>query len=197
MELSNIIKSINLNKLMLCNLLCATWFGLSSCTPATQPEESPQHTDNNHTKSQNRGVVSVPVMDSSETENMAYQQSFYVPIYSDIYLSEQNPKILMTAVLSIRNTSQSNALFIKNIDYFNTEGKLVKQVLNQTIKIMPMGTYNFNLQKQDDTGGSGANFLITTGAKKNIQPIIQAVMIGNYGNKAFAFSVDGVELSQP
>lgn len=183
---------------MFCNLLCVTWLGLASCTPATQPVESQQHTDNNHLNSlnsQNREAVSIPVTDSLVSKNMAYQQSFYIPIYSDVYVSEQNPKILMTAILSIRNTSQTQPLFISNIDYFNTEGKLVKQVLTQPIKIMPMGTYNYNLEKQDDTGGSGANFLITASATQNIQPVIQAVMIGQYGNKAFAFTAEGVPLS--
>lgn len=128
---------------------------------------------------------------------MEYSDTIYVPIYSDIYLDVQNQKTLLAATLSIRNTSYFDSLFITKIDYFNTEGELVRNYIDNSISIAPMGTINYVIEKDDDTGGSGANFIVVLNAKsKNVKPLIQAVMIGITGNKAFSFSTDGYSIGK-
>lgn len=37
-----------------------------------------------------------------------YKQTFYVPIYSDIYTDRDNRKVLLSATLSVRNTTLKN-----------------------------------------------------------------------------------------
>ncbi len=56
-----------------------------------------------------------------------------------------------------------------------------------------MATVNYVIEKDDDTGGHGANFIIALSSKnKNItRPVIQAIMIGQFGNKGFSFATDG------
>jgi hypothetical protein len=128
---------------------------------------------------------------------MEYSDTFYIPIYSDIYLDVQNQKTLLAATLSIRNTSYADSLFITKIDYFNTTGELVRSYIENSISIAPMGTINYVIEKDDDTGGSGANFIVVINAKnKNVKPLIQAVMMGITGNKAFSFSTDGYSVGR-
>lgn len=128
---------------------------------------------------------------------IAYHDIIYVPIYSDIYVDTQTPKNLLAATLSIRNTSHADSLFISTIDYFNTEGHLVKHFIDAPISLPPMATVNYVIEKDDDTGGSGANFIVDLSAKnKNVRPLIQAIMIGQHNNKGFAFSTDGYSLKQ-
>ena len=124
---------------------------------------------------------------------LEYQDTVYVPIYSDIYIDTQNPKSLLAATLSIRNTSHKDSLFISNIDYYNTDGKLVRSYINNLISLPPMATVNYVIEKDDDTGGHGANFIIALSSKnQNIaRPVIQAIMIGQNGNKGFSFVTDG------
>lgn len=130
-----------------------------------------------------------------DKQEMDYQDIIYVPIYSDIYVDAQNPKNLLSATLSIRNTSYDDSLFVSKIDYFNTHGDLVRQFLDNPISLPPMATVNYVIEKEDDTGGSGANFIVALNAKSsNVKPLIQAVMIGQYGNKGFAFSTDGYSI---
>ena len=58
-----------------------------------------------------------------------------------------------------------------------------------------MATINYVIEREDDTGGSGANFIVKLSAKnEDVKPLIQAVMIGQYGNKGFAFSTDGYSI---
>lgn len=126
-----------------------------------------------------------------------FKDTIYVPIYSDIYIDQINQKVLLAATLSIRNTSYDDSLYISKIDYFNTEGKLVKSYANNLLSLPPMATVNYVIKKDDDSGGPGANFIVELNSKnKNISPLIQAVMIGENGNKAFSFSTDGYSIKQ-
>lgn len=128
-------------------------------------------------------------LDKSDSE---YYETFYVPIYSDIYLDETNQNALLAATLSIRNTSSTDSIFISKIDYFNTNGDLVRNYINNQISLKPMATVNYVIERDDISGGSGANFIVKIRSKNaNIKPLVQAVMIGQNGNKGFAFSTDG------
>lgn len=126
---------------------------------------------------------------------MQYDDILYVPIYSDIYLDANNQNTLLTATLSIRNTSFTDSLFISSIEYFNTNGDLVRSYIENQISLRPMATVNYVIEREDDTGGSGANFIVKLSAKNpDIKPLIQAIMIGQNGNKGFAFSTDGYSI---
>jgi hypothetical protein len=126
-----------------------------------------------------------------------FEDVIYVPIYSDIYVDEQNQNSQLSATLSIRNTSLSDSLIISQIDYFNTIGTLVRSFISKPISLPPLGTVNYVIEKQDETGGSGANFIVALSATNpDIKPLVQAIMIGEDGNKGFAFSMDGYSIKQ-
>jgi len=129
-------------------------------------------------------------------EDLALNDLIYVPIYSDVYADLQNPALPLSATLSIRNTDFKDSLFINRLEYFNTQGELVRDYLKgEIIGLPPMATINYVIEKEDDTGGAGANFIVSIHAKNNkIAPIIQAVMVHHSGNKGFAFTTDGYSI---
>lgn len=130
-----------------------------------------------------------------EANEQTFSDIIYVPIYSDIYLDQQNQSTLLAATLSIRNTSFSDSLFISTIDYYNTDGTLVRSYIENPISLGPMATINYVVDKDDDTGGPGANFIVELSAKMDIRPLIQAVMVGQSGsNKSFSFATDGYSI---
>ncbi len=118
----------------------------------------------------------------------------YVPIYSDIYNQTRDSRTLLTATLSIRNTSIGDSLFISKIDYYNTEGDLVRSYIDQPIYLRPMESLDYVIEQRDNAGGSGANFLIDWYSRKPLHPLFQAVMVGGLGAQAFSFTADGVEV---
>jgi hypothetical protein len=65
-------------------------------------------------------------VDSSILIHRAKGESVYVPVYAHIPISEKRIMSLRT-ILSIRNTSRKESLIISEIDYFDTNGKLLKQ----------------------------------------------------------------------
>lgn len=163
--------------------------GLSGC-------EKPSHDPNILYSENHEDPIKKLETDTNVSErHFAFQQEFYVPIYSDIYVDEDNPKVLLSATLSIRNTSLTDSLYVTKIDYYNTTGDFVRPYLTKPLELPPMGTLNYIVEKMDDTGGAGANFVVNieTDNKESL-PVIEAIMIGSYSNKGFAFKSDAVTM---
>ena len=118
----------------------------------------------------------------------------YVPIYSDIYNQTRDSRTLLTATLSIRNTSLDDSLFISKIDYYNTAGDRVRSYIDHPIYLRPMESIDYVIEQQDNSGGSGANFLIDWYSRKPLHPLFQAVMVGGLGAQAFSFTTEGIEV---
>lgn len=123
--------------------------------------------------------------------NFPVEEDVYVPIYSDIYHRTRDFKILLAATLSIRNTSKSDTLFIKEVDYYDSAGTFVRDYIKEPIYLNPLETIDYVIDEEDEAGGSGANFLITWGANKKLKPVFQAVMVGGVGQQGITFTTEG------
>jgi hypothetical protein len=135
----------------------------------------------------------IPV-DSNYSHKVA-GQLVYVPIYSSIYNQYEENLLHMTAILSIRNISPKGEIIIKRIEYYDTNGKLIKKYIGKPFSLGKMSTKDFVIAENELEGGTGANFLIEWEAKQKVStPIIEAIMIGNLGTKGFSFSSRGKEV---
>ncbi len=132
----------------------------------------------------------------TDTSTQHYHDTVYIPIYSDIYSVDRLKSTLLTATLSIRSTSLVDTTYINDIDYYDTNGKKVKSFIDQTLILGPMQSIDYVIERDDNSGGTGANFLVTWGAEKNTKPLFQAVMIGTSGQHGLSFIVDGISLKE-
>jgi hypothetical protein len=122
-------------------------------------------------------------------------QSIYVPIYSSIYNQFEGNLLHMTAILSIRNISPKSEIIIKRIEYYDTNGKLIKKYIDKPFSLGKMSTKDFVIAENELEGGTGANFIVEWDAKEKVSiPIVEAVMLGNLGTKGFSFSSRGKEI---
>jgi hypothetical protein len=111
-------------------------------------------------------------------------QHLYLPIYSHIWHGEvdkngQPMKALISISVSIRNTDPAKSIIITSAQYFDTGGKKLKEYLASPKSIGPMGTYEIFVPRSDDTGGSGANFVI---AWKSDAPASPPIVEGLHAN---------------
>jgi len=131
------------------------------------------------------------------SKNLLIKDTIYVPIYSSIYGKTKDETFWLTATLSIRNTSLSSNLYIDDIDYYDDDGVLVRAYLNETLVLKPLQSTEFVIEKDDKTGGAGANFIVNWQSNSiHIQPIIQAVMLGSSGPEGLAFVTNGVSIKR-
>jgi len=115
-------------------------------------------------------------------------QAAYVPVYSHIYYDGGRPYLLETT-LSIRNVDPNEPVYVSKADYYDTDGKLFKVKVDRLIKLEPLQTIEFLVERHDASGGSGANFIVEWHtADKNVHaPRIEAVMVGRSGTNAISF----------
>jgi hypothetical protein len=122
-------------------------------------------------------------------------QLVYVPVYSHVYYGDYERKILLTGILSIRNTDPTQAITILKADYYDSDGKLIKSYLSQPITLKPMASTRFVVKESDTKGGSGANFLVEWRAEMEVnEPIMEGVMIGAAGQQGISFTSRGKAL---
>ena len=120
--------------------------------------------------------------------NPAMGETLYVPIYSHIYAADRKSKLNLTATLSIRNVDSQQSFIIHSVRYYDSDGRLVRQYLDQPIEVKALATKDFVVPSNDTTGGAGANFIVEWVAQQKIsEPIVEAVMIGTEGNRGFSF----------
>ena len=175
-----------MNKCRVSVVLIAVMALLSGC------DESAQDPNVLLSEHQQDPIEALEITSDVDHSQFGYKQTFYVPIYSDIYTDRDARKVLLSATLSVRNTTFKKSLYINKIDYYDTDGALVKSYLNKPIELPAMATLNYIVEKEEDKGGSGANFIIEVeGVDETVKPVIEAVMIGNFSNKGFAFSTEG------
>jgi hypothetical protein len=128
---------------------------------------------------------------NEKIDNTFDKKTFYVPVYSHIYVSE-NKYTRLSISLNIRNVDQSKDLYIESIDYYNTDGKLIKQYLPSTHILKPMASIDYLVKLEDMSGGNGAKFLVKVASKnKTHNPIIEAIMANTLGNSNLCFLTQG------
>lgn len=120
--------------------------------------------------------------------SLAVHRASYVPVYSHIYHDGGRPYPLETT-LSIRNVDPKHPILVSAVDYYDTHGKLKKKYLDRLIELQPLQTIEFLVERQDSTGGSGANFIVEWHAAtdKTHAPLIEAIMVGRSGTNAISF----------
>lgn len=116
-------------------------------------------------------------------------QTLYVPCYSHIYHGVKTRPIELTITLSVRNTDPRHAVTLTVVDYYDTQGKLVRHYLDKPVRLEPLMTVEYIVGETDTTGGSGANFLVTWTSSEPCEPLLaEAVMIGTSSQQGISFT---------
>ncbi|MEH1821624.1 MAG: DUF3124 domain-containing protein [Nostoc sp.] len=146
-------------------------------------------------KSQPSAIQATPVQKAVTLDKnfkIASGQTLYVPVYSHIYHYNRQEIFELAVTLSIRNTDLTNPIIITSVRYYNSEGKLVKQYLERPIQLDALASTDFFINRNDTSGGLGANFIVEWVAQTEIsEPIVEAVMIGTDFQQGISFVSPG------
>ncbi|MEN7551008.1 DUF3124 domain-containing protein [Rapidithrix thailandica] len=133
-----------------------------------------------------------------DTSQLAYQEKVYVPAYSDIYNFSGEKTIYLTITLSVRNTSFKDSLFVNDIKYYGSDGKILRHYLDSSLVLHPMESVEFVIEHNETQGGAGANFVVDWGTHQPQlnHPVIQAVMISTISQQGISFVTHGVVIEK-
>lgn len=111
----------------------------------------------------------------------------YVPVYSHVYTQGGRP-VLLEITLSIRNTDIENQMFVNEVVYYDSMGKLIKKFIETPLLVDPLATVEFLVEQKEYEGGSGANFIVQWVSEQSVNPpLIEAVMVGSIEGESISF----------
>lgn len=112
----------------------------------------------------------------------------YLSVYAQIYSFTQKKKYNLTAMVSLRNVSEQDTIYLLRADYFNTAGTNIRSYLNYPIFILPMETLEIVIAQEDVEGGTGSNFLFEWKVPKGCpEPLFEGVMNSMQGTQGISF----------
>ncbi len=157
---------------------------LTSCQSIEIPSESKPNTAQTST--------SQKIVNLDKNFQIAMGETIYVPVYSHIYHHNRQENFELAITLSIRNTDLTNPMVVTSVRYYNSDGKLVKQYLERPIQIDALASTDFFINRNDTSGGLGANFIVEWVAQTEIsEPVVEAVMIGTDFQQGISFISTG------
>lgn len=116
----------------------------------------------------------------------------YLSMYSQIYSQSQEKIYGLTNIISIRNTSLTDSVFMDRIDLYESNGELARSYIEKSVFLLPMETLEIIINQKDRIGGTGGNFIFDWRTKKNVpEPLFEAVMISTYNGQGLSFVTQG------
>ncbi len=142
-------------------------------------------------------TVSLSARSASGEVRLTRGQTVYVPVYSHVFTGPRSLPFQLAATLSIRNTDTAASFRITAIEYYDTNGKLIRRYLDKPASLAPLGTRYVHIEEKDDSGGFGANFIVRWQADRVINaPVIECVMIGATSGQGISFVTPGQEIRE-
>ncbi|WP_085372593.1 DUF3124 domain-containing protein [Magnetospirillum sp. ME-1] len=128
-------------------------------------------------------------------------QVLYVPVYSHISHGNLDGRgkpseLLLSSMLSLRNTDLAHSITVTSARYYDTEGKLLREYLPKPLVLGPMGSSELFVEHKDKSGGSGANFVVEWKADRPVNPpVVETVNAYFFGTQSVAFTSPGRPIS--
>lgn len=139
---------------------------------------------------------------AEETRSPTKGQTLYLPIYSHMLYGNLGKSgkpsfVLLSALVSIRNTDSKRPIRVLSARYFDTHGKLISERVSAPVIIPPLGTLELFVELNDASGGSGANFIVKWDAEQPASPpLVESLHANMDGGKAVIFMTQSVPVNE-
>ena len=107
-------------------------------------------------------------MPAASENRLLKGQTIYVPAYSHVYHGDRQQPFQLAVTLSVRNTDLVHAITVVSVDYFDSDGKLLKHYLEKDLQLNGMASAEFIVKESDRTGGLGANFVVVWKSQEKV-----------------------------
>lgn len=119
-------------------------------------------------------------------------QTVYAPVYSHIYVGAQGQEFQLAATLCVRNTSVDNPIKLESVGYYDSSGKLLRNLVKVPVKIGPLGSSQYFIGESDTSGGFGAFFLVKWSSETKVtEPVVEVVTVGTRSGQGISFVSTG------
>lgn len=162
-------------------IILFTAFSLASCTardgsgPVTTPPEA-----------------SIQLSDLAVTTG----QTIYVPAYSEMNVARERT-LDLAVTLTIHNTDFDHAIILTSVRYYDTQGQLLREYLDEPRQLGPLASTDFFVDANERSGGLGTNFIVEWVAEQPVfEPLVEAIMLNISNNQGISLTSPGRVISQ-
>lgn len=144
-------------------------------------------------------ILAVTVSTGSAAAGIALLkgQRVYVPVYSHIYHGDKEQAFELAVTLSVRNTDPNRTISITSVDYYDSDGKLIRKYLDREMRLGGLASTRFVVKESDKSGGAGASFIVGWRSEAGVtEPIVESVMIGTSTQQGISFSSRGQAIQE-
>lgn len=141
-------------------------------------------------------VPNIPINTESIELSSDFQpvigEIIYLPIYSNIYHSNQKRLHNLGITITVHNTDLENNIIIKSFKYYDTQGNLIENYIQNPVSLKPLASTNLFIADNDTRGGIGSNFLIEWVADQKVSsPKAEAIMLSTASTQGISFTSQG------
>ncbi|SHJ41538.1 DUF3124 domain-containing protein [Pseudozobellia thermophila] len=130
-------------------------------------------------------------IDISQKDSLDHGKS-YLSIYSQIYSLSEHKTHNLTAMVSMRNTSDQDTIYLLKAEYFDTHGHPIRTYFDYPLYLAPMETTEIIIDEVDIEGGTGSNFIFEWKIPANCpEPMFEGVMNSTMGQQGISFTTQG------
>ncbi|MHA7057206.1 DUF3124 domain-containing protein [Aquimarina sp. M1] len=113
----------------------------------------------------------------------------YLSVYSQIYSTTEQKTHNLTSLVSMRNTRESDTIYLLRAEYYDTHGLSIRKYFNSPIFLAPLETTEIIIDEIDVSGGTGSNFILEWKIPKNCsEPLFEGVMTSTMGQQGLSFT---------
>lgn len=124
----------------------------------------------------------------SSKDSLEFGKS-YLSVYSQIYSITEHKTHNLTSMISMRNTSESDTIYLLRGEYYDTQGESVRKYFDSPIYLAPMETSEIIIDEIDISGGTGSNFIFEWKIPKNCpEPLFEGIMTSTMGQQGLSFT---------
>lgn len=126
---------------------------------------------------------------SIETKDSLEYGKSYLSIYSQIYSITEHRTHNLTSMISMRNISDLDTIYLLKATYFDTHGASVRKYFDHPIYLAPLETTEIVIDQTDISGGTGSNFIFEWKIPKNCpEPLFEGIMTSTMGQQGLSFT---------
>lgn len=123
-------------------------------------------------------------------------QTIFVPAYSEIPITRDR-NLDLAVTLAIHNTDFENPIVITSVRYFDTNGQLIREYLEQPQQLGALASTEYFVDANEQSGGIGTNFIVEWVAEQPVfEPAVEAVMLNTSNNQGISLTSPGRVINQ-
>ena len=125
--------------------------------------------------------------------------TIFVPAYRSFYqiYGSARDSYALTSTAFLHNIDPKQTIEILSIEFFDSEGKLIKNLLEAPLLIKPRNSREITIQPRTQHEDCAAHLIVRwkSGQPANT-PVVEVLMVGQVLNRGISFNTQGYEVKE-